>query len=112
MERFYGAFLASDPRVPALFARTDFARQRELFEHGIFMLLDFRRGGTLGALAIQRLGELHGPRGLRVPGDLWATWIRCFVETAAEMDPEWTGDLASAWRVALDESLAKMRRAP
>jgi hypothetical protein len=40
---FYEAFLASDPTIPPLFARTDFDRQKRLLQHALGHLMSFAR---------------------------------------------------------------------
>src|SRR5688500_18592300 len=104
-DRFYEQLFAADRRVPRLFAGTDLARQRELLEHGISMLLAHRRGSALGEMAMRRLARMHGPSGLRIDHDLYAIWLRVFLDVAGEVDPEWTPELAASWHDELSASI-------
>ncbi|AKF06160.1 hypothetical protein [Sandaracinus amylolyticus] len=108
--RFYEQLFVADRRVPRLFAGTDLARQRDLLEHGISMLLAYQRGSALGEIAMRRLALLHGPRGLDIDHDLYAIWLRVFLDVAGELDPEWTPELAAAWHAQLGASIAEMHR--
>ena len=59
VDRFYELFLHSDERIRAMFAETDFARQKQMLQHGILMLLGHSRGDAIGGLALKRLGQRH-----------------------------------------------------
>ncbi|UJR81214.1 globin domain-containing protein [Sandaracinus amylolyticus] len=107
---FYERLFAADRRVPRLFARTDIARQRDLLEHGVSMLLAHRRGSALGEIAMRRLARLHGPGELDIGHDLFVIWLRVFLEVAGELDPEWTPELAAAWHSELGASISEMHR--
>ncbi len=106
---FYQRFLATDAEVGRRFAATDFERQRELFLHGLFALIDFARGRALGELAVRRLARSHGPNQLDVPGRLYGLWLRSLLETLANTDPGWTPDLERAWRSALEPGMRAVR---
>lgn len=106
--RFYAELLQADPRIQPLFRHTDFRRQRELFEHGVLMAIDYAHGGALGGLALKRLATLHGPSGLAIPVDLFAVWRRIFLEVGGALDPQWSPELAAAWERALDAALSCM----
>lgn len=96
--RFYDALLASHPDIRRSFAKTDFARQHDLFQHGLLMLLEFAQGSSVGRMAMHRLGEMHGPGHLDVAPHLYEHWIRCLVETVAALDPRWSDELEREWR--------------
>jgi hemoglobin-like flavoprotein len=108
-KRFYERLLSADPRIRRLFAGANFERQRELFEHGVHMLIKFARGDRVGAMALERLGRFHDAQHLDVPPDLYAIWIRCLLETLREVDPEYTEDLDACWREAIQPGIDKMK---
>ena len=82
--RFYELLLESDPRIRAMFARTDFDKQRDLFMHGVHMLLEFGAGRPTGRMAIDRLSKMHGHAGLKIPPTLYAVWAKTLLDTARE----------------------------
>ena len=106
--RFYAELLKADPRIEGFFRHTNFGRQRELFEHGVLMAIDYASGGALGGLALKRLAVLHGPSRLAVPVDLYTIWIRVFLTVGETLDPEWTPGLRDAWQVALERATSMM----
>ena len=108
--RFYEIFLASDARVAKLFRHTDFARQNELFEHGVQMLLEAARGSAMGRLALERLGRMHGPQGkVPVTADMYAIWVDAFVRAARECDPLWDDALEAEWKHGFEVGIRPMR---
>ena len=98
---FYRRFLTSDPAVRRLFATTDFERQRELFLHGIYSLIDYARGGATGRLGIRRLGKTHGPRGMNITREMYARWVDSLLFALEQHDPAWSPALRDAWQRVL-----------
>ena len=105
---FYSRFLAEDDEIRKRFAQTDFARQEELFEHGVQMLLKFGAGEELGQLAIERLGRMHAHDQLDVPPRMYSTWLKCLILTLNDVDPEFDPVLAELWVEAIEPGLEKM----
>jgi len=100
-ERFYEILLNADPRINALFQHTDFARQRELFLHGLISLLDYAEGKASGQMAINRLGELHSRRRMNIAPEMFIVWVDCLMKTMAELDPQFSPQLEADWRRTL-----------
>lgn len=109
-EKFYKTLLDADPRIKAKFKDTNFERQRELFIHGVLMLIEHAGGKALGEMAIKRLGELHSRKKLKVPPDLYPIWVNCLVETLAKLDPEFSPALDRQWRETLQKGIDIMTR--
>lgn len=109
--RFYELLLESDPRIRAMFARTDFDKQRDLFMHGVHMLLEFGAGRPTGRMAIDRLSKMHGHAGLKIPPTLYAVWAKTLLDTAREFDPEWSEDVRSAWEMTLRPGIDQIAQA-
>jgi hemoglobin-like flavoprotein len=109
VERFYERFLATDERIRAMFAQTDFVRQKQMVQHGILMILNFANGDPIGSLALKRLGQRHSKE-LRVTADMYKTFIDCMTQAAADLDPQWNSRLERAWRDDLEIGIAEMQR--
>lgn len=105
---FYDRFLASDPEVRRLFAHTDFDRQRDLFLHGIYSLIDYARGGATGRLGIKRLARLHGPDSMQVTRPMFDLWIVCLLAALGEHDPQWSPELRKRWEQVLRNGIDAM----
>ncbi len=110
-EAFYDRFLRADEEARARFAHTDFDRQRDLFLHGLFALIDYARDGAMGRLAVRRLAKTHGGAGLNIPERLYDVWIDTLIETLAEVDQEWSEELSSAWSAVLCPGITVIRAA-
>lgn len=109
VDRFYELFLHSDERIRAMFAETDFARQKQMLQHGILMLLGHSRGDAIGGLALKRLGQRHHGE-LGVEPELYKNFADCLIKAVAELDPEWSPRLERAWRADLERGIGEMRR--
>lgn len=96
---FYERLLASDETVRQKFARTDFAKQNKLLQHGIGLLLIFgkRRNPSL----IERIAVRHGPTDLNVPPALYPFFVESLIETVKQFDAEYSPAVDQAWRQAL-----------
>ena len=61
---FYAHLLASDPRIPPMFAHTEFERQNRLLKHALGLLIIFAKR-TNPAL-LERIAERHQEVGVRI----------------------------------------------
>ena len=93
-----------------MFENTNFERQRDLFLHGLLVLIEYANGQVLGKVAIERLGALHSRRKMNVPPDLYPIWVNCLVETLARLDPQFTSRLDRQWRETLQMGIDIMIR--
>ncbi len=107
---FYRTLLGADPRIKVMFENTNFERQRDLFLHGLLVLIEYANGQVLGEVAIERLGELHSRRKMNVPPDLYPIWVNCLVETLARLDPQFSPTLDRQWRETLQKGIDIMTR--
>lgn len=94
---FYRHLLASDPRIPPMFARTEFERQHLLLKHALGLLIIFAKRANPALL--QRIAERHTEVG--VTEDLYPFFVESLVRSVAEHDPQYTAELGDAWRHTL-----------
>jgi hypothetical protein len=66
------------------------------------MVLLNHSGSRAARATLRRLGRVHGPQGLNVAPALYARWIEAMLDTVCECDPEWTPDIGTRWRAALN----------
>jgi len=99
---FYAHLLASDPRIPPMFARTEFERQHRLLKHALGLLIIFAKRPNPAML--ERIAARHQEIG--VTGDLYPNFIESLVRAVAEHDPEYSSELGDAWRSALAPGIA------
>ena len=100
-DRFYEIFLASDPAIRPMFARTNFAKQKSLLREGVSMLLMHLEGKPVGTACLDRLAESHRPSRMNVTARLYELWITSLVKTVKEFDDECTADVEAEWRKTL-----------
>ena len=105
---FYEAFLASDPAIPPLFARTDFDRQKRLLQHAIGLLMSFARRPNPHLL--ERIAARHGPADLNIPPDQYRLFVASVLVAARKHDPEFTDEIGEAWEAALGPGTRFMER--
>ena len=100
--RFYEVFLASNPRVPPMFAQTDFSKQRMALRRGITMAIFHAGGSRVVDRGIAEMGSVHASGGrCPVPPELYRDWIDSLLEVVGETDPEADEALMARWREAM-----------
>jgi hemoglobin-like flavoprotein len=104
---FYESLLASDPRIPAKFARTDFTRQHRLLKHGLGLLIIFAKRPNPALL--ERIALRHSRADTDVPADLYPHFGVALERALAAHDPEFTPAVAAAWRATLAPGIAYMQ---
>jgi hemoglobin-like flavoprotein len=109
-ERFYELFLASSPDAKAKFANTDFERQRRVLEDGLYVVTLAAEGrpGSPPVLELDRLARRHGRAELDIRLELYEIWTQCLLEALEEKDPEFSEEVASAWKEVLAAATRRM----
>ncbi len=102
LDRFYEIFLSSHPSIPALFAHTDFAKQKALLRSGIAMVVMHAQGDVFGTRALNKIAESHSKSNLDINPCFYPLWIDSLMQAIKECDPELTPALESAWRRVLE----------
>lgn len=107
IQNFYDRFLASDPRIPALFANTDFGRQRLALRRGISMAILFAGGNHIVDRPMGQMADVHARSGRApVPPDLYPFWVDCLLQTIHADDPQIDTRLIARWREAMERVTA------
>lgn len=109
-KHFYDLFLASDPAIRAKFRNTNFDQQRALLIHGVYSMLDFAEGNSIGKLALTRLAVRHGPGGLNITRPMYDKWLECFLQALSLTDPELNPPLKERWLEALRPGIEHLLR--
>jgi hemoglobin-like flavoprotein len=104
-DTFYAHLLASDPRIPPMFARTEFERQHRLLKHALGLLIIYAKRENPSLL--DRIADRHLEVG--VGDELYPFFVDSLIRTVAEHDPEYTAEVGEAWRVAMAPGLEYMR---
>jgi hemoglobin-like flavoprotein len=109
---FYERFTGSSEEIREKFRGVDMQRQVRMLEDSLYVVAVAVQGeeGSVARGALPRLAERHSRRDLDVRPELYDLWARCLAETAAAHDPQWTEDVAAAWRGTLAFGVEYMRQ--
>jgi len=109
---FYDRFTGSSEEIREKFRGVDMQRQVRVLEDSLYVVAVAVQGeeGSLARSDLPRLAERHSRRDLDIRPEHYDAWGRCLVETARELDPQWTDDVAAAWRDTLAFGVEYMRR--
>lgn len=107
LSRFYDRFIGHSEDIAALFRHTDMAGQRRALEGSLYTTLLAVEGLKWAVTGLRELGRHHDELG--IPDDYYDVWVDCLIETFAECDPEWSPELADAWRRVFIAGIAIMR---
>lgn len=97
-DTFYGVFLNTTEEVAAMFAETDFKKQRKLLRATVFMMVKQDVSEPQAAEALERIGRSHSKQKLDVRPELYEIWLDSLCATVKKLDPQWTEQLEADWR--------------
>lgn len=100
---FYDTFFASSPQIPAMFANTDFRKQRELLRQGIELMIWFAEGDKSARERLLQIAVIH--RRFRLTAELYDFWRDSLIKTLAKNDPEFNPALQAAWHTVLSRGI-------
>jgi hemoglobin-like flavoprotein len=106
---FYQRFFEACPVARPMFVNTDFARQHKLLQHAIGLLLAYDQQPKDGPNLLTRVAERHGRDDLKVDPAYFDDFLRSLIQTASELDPEFTPETDAAWREAAAAGIAYMK---
>ena len=92
----YEHLLASDARIPPMFAETRFERQHKLLKHSLGVLIIYAKRPNPALL--ERIAVRHSRADVGVPPDLYPCFVESLVQAVAEHDPEYGPLVDAAWR--------------
>jgi len=105
-EAFYEGLLASDPRVPALFERTDMARQRRMLHHSLVLVMNLHLRDPEIDRRMAEIADRHVEIG--IDDDLYDVWLETLLATVAASDRRFDARVEAAWRAVLRRGVAFM----
>ncbi len=108
-ETFYQRFFEACPAARPMFAKTDFTRQHKLLQHAIGLLLAFDQQRGQGPNLLSRVAERHGRNDLNVHPSHYKEFVDSLIQTAREVDPQFTAETEAAWREAIAAGIAYMK---
>ena len=107
IERFYEIFMASHPDVAAMFARTDFQKQRLALRRGISVAIFHASGSAVVKRTTEQMADVHSRCGrAQVAPELYPYWIDSLVQAVREFDDRADEALLARWREAMSTVVA------
>lgn len=107
LDRFYGTFLASSPKVQEKFARTDFVTQKRALHASFSLMLRAAQNEGSGPPAyLEDLARRHGAQDLAVGAELYDLWLDSLLATVQASDPEWSPGVGRAWEQVMGIGIA------
>lgn len=111
LDAFYDEFLASDPRIKPLFAKTDMEKQKSLLRQGLMMLIMYGNGTGLAKTAIENLALKHNHEHLNIDPGLYRFWLKSLLTCVKKYDPKYDDQLNQMWLDVLDTGISAMKKA-
>ena len=105
---FYKRFLATDPAIAAMFAKTDMENQFDMLRESLAELKNFSLSLESNNYIVT-LARIHGVRGRQVMPISYDEWLDALVETVREVDPECDLQVELAWRLVLSPGITFMK---
>jgi hemoglobin-like flavoprotein len=107
LPRFYEHLLASDPKIPPMFAKTEFPRQYRLLQHALGLLLSY--GNSPDERLLDRLAARHSAKAIDVPPPMYDLFVRSLLAAIREHDSNCDAETEAAWREALEPGIKYMQ---
>lgn len=111
LDAFYDEFRASDPRIKAMFAKTDLRKQKELLREGLVKLMMFASGSGAARSSIEQLAARHDRQHLNVDPGMYHFWVSSLLSCVKKYDQKFDDALHKAWLEVLDAGLSVMKKA-
>jgi hemoglobin-like flavoprotein len=111
LDAFYDEFLASDPRIKPMFAKTDMAKQKNLLKHGLTMIIMFSSGIGMARTSIQQLALQHDRNHLNVEPGMYNLWLNSLLRCVEKYDRKYNDALGAAWSEILEPGVSAMKQA-
>ena len=103
--RFYQLFIASDPDISRMFAKTNMDRQISLLQESLLHMIDFSHS-KVATERMHQVAVFHGSGGLNIPVHMFDLWMDRLIATVRERDTRFNSHIERAWRVCLAPGIA------
>ncbi len=107
-KRFYENFIAADPRIAGLFAKTFMNIQREMLKQSMTIMMSFSDTMEPGN-ELEEIAMMHGKSKLDIPPNFYEIWLDRMIKTVEEFDPKFDDGVETAWRVMMAPGVVYMQ---
>ena len=109
MKDFYARFVGSSEEIRAKFVNTDFERQNRILVDSLLLMATAAQSAP-DAIAWREMKHIclrHKELGIK--GPMYDVWLECLMSAATTHDPEFSPEIATAWRETLNPGIEFMR---
>lgn len=107
--RFYEIFVAASPEIAAKFKSTNFSKQKRMLKASLYLLIYAVEGKPEGLAHLNRMAEVHGPKGFGIQSWMYDAWFDCLLKAVKEFDPRFFPETEAAWQSVLQEGIDYMK---
>lgn len=111
LDDFYETFLACDPRIKPLFAKTDMQKQKDLLRQGLITLIMYANGSAMAKTSVEQLAVKHDRQHVKIDPALYPLWVKSLMECIKRYDPKCDLELQKLWTSVLDVGISVMKQA-
>jgi hemoglobin-like flavoprotein len=111
LDAFYDTFLASDPRIKPLFAKTDMKKQKDLLRQGLITLIMYANGSGLAKSSVEQLAVKHDRQHVNIDPALYPLWVKSLMDCIKRYNPKYDPELHKLWTAVLDRGISVMKKA-
>lgn len=102
LDRFYGRFLTSSPKVREKFLGTDFVRQKHMLQASLQLLLVAARDdGHRPMPYLDEVAARHSASQMAIGAELYDLWLDSLLATVRGVDPGWSPETEQAWEAVM-----------
>jgi truncated hemoglobin YjbI len=99
LDDFYDTFLSRSDEVRAMFANTDFAKQKRALKASLYTIVASVARRKADFQGLEDLGERH--RQLKIESRHYEVWLDALAEAAARCSAQWDGERDRVFREGL-----------
>lgn len=106
---FYKNFTSKSPDIAERFKNTDMKRQMDALRLGLQYMIMFASGSKIAAAKVEDLGLTHDRHHRNITPELYEAWLQSLIETIKSCDPNYSDEIAMAWRNTLGFGIRQMK---
>jgi hemoglobin-like flavoprotein len=106
---FYQNFVFSNPAVREKFANTDMQNQKMMLHASLHMIMLATQNNKAATAYLDQVALQHSKSVLDIGADLYNDWLEALITTVNVIDPEYTKEIETAWRIVMNYGIEYMK---
>lgn len=107
---FYQHFVTANPEIQAFFADTDMRAQSHMLEKSLRLAAVAIVGSAVGVAELEKRAISHDVHHMNIDPSLYAYWLDALLQSVADRDPQWSGEVEQRWRTVLSHIVETMAK--